>query len=262
MESKYDRIGKGYNLTRSADSFLLDRLHHHLNPKAGQVFLDIGCGSGNYTQRLHEKGLRLVGVDPSEHMLELARTANSDIDWRQGTAESLPLRKNEVDGAVGFLTTHHWENLPQGFAELARVCNPGGRIVLFTSTPAQMEHYWLNHYFPTMMTDSMQQMPKFEDVQTALQTAGFTIEQSEPYFVQNDLQDLFLYAGKERPELYLDPQVRQGISSFSALANQDEVREGLAQLDADLKAGSFQAIAKRYDGTNGDYLFMVAKNEN
>ena len=55
------------------------------------------------------------------------------------------------------------------------------------------------------------------------------------------LTDLFLYAGKNRPELYFDEGFRNGISSFREYAGA-EVPDGLARLRADLDSGRWQAI--------------------
>lgn len=45
----YITIGKTYDRTRKADPFLVERIIHYLQPSVGQQYLDIGCGSGNYT---------------------------------------------------------------------------------------------------------------------------------------------------------------------------------------------------------------------
>ncbi|MDZ7968539.1 MAG: hypothetical protein RM368_26900 [Nostoc sp. DedSLP03] len=57
-----------------------------------------------------------------------------------------------------------------------------------------------------------------------------------------DLSDLFAAAGWRRPELYLKPEVRAGISSF-ALANQDLAEQGVKLLAADLSSGEW---SKKY----------------
>ena len=49
MGTKYDKIGIEYNLTRKADKYLTEQLLFHLNPKEHAQYLDIGCGTGNYT---------------------------------------------------------------------------------------------------------------------------------------------------------------------------------------------------------------------
>lgn len=255
---KYDKIGPGYNRTRKADPGLLERIWHHLAPGGGETFLDIGCGTGNYTRALHLKGLDITGVDPSGEMLNTARAQISDIRWCTGKAENIPLENASVNGALASLTIHHWSSLVQGFRELHRVLKPGGRVVIFTSTPQQMKGYWLNYYFPEMLADSMLQMPSLETVEQNILLAGMEVIATEKYFIQPSLQDLFLYSGKHRPQLYLDPVVRQGISSFSSLANTVEVKQGLQRLEKDIESGEISKVMESYRNDEGDYLFIIA----
>ena len=91
MNAKYDHIGNGYNNTRKADPYILDRLHYHLNPIKEGIYLDIGCGTGNYTAKLHQKDIQFIGIDPSEKMLKNAKKAHPNITWKQGKAENVPL---------------------------------------------------------------------------------------------------------------------------------------------------------------------------
>ncbi len=258
-KEKYDRIGRSYNSTRRADPYLAGRLFHHLAPEQDKEYLDIGCGTGNYTLALHQMGVPFIAADPSEEMLKKARIRNQSIQWLQGKAESLPLDSGSVDGIMASLTLHHWSSLEKGFVELFRVAKPEAKLVIFTSTPEQMEGYWLNHYFPRMLKDSIVQMPSYEVVADNLQKAGFKDLETEKYFVKRDLQDLFLYAGKERPELYLDPQVRQGISSFSDLSRKEEVESGLRQLQEDIQSGKIRDVMEAYENDRGDYLFVVGR---
>lgn len=257
MPVKYDRIGSGYNRTRKADPHLADRMFELLQVGAGSSCLDIGCGTGNYTVALARRGLAFTGVDPSEKMLEKASLANPQVRWLQGTAEAIPLPTRSMDGALASLTLHHWADLEAGCREVRRVLRPDARWVIFTSTPEQMQGYWLRHYFPNMLEDSIAQMPSMPLVEGALHQAGFAIEKTEAYEIRDDLQDLFLYAGKDRPELYLDAEVRQGISSFSNLANAAEVEGGLTELQRDLRSGKIEEVVARYRHDLGDYLFIV-----
>jgi len=259
MEAKYDTIGTSYNSTRKADPFLTEKLIENLNPIKNGIYLDLGCGTANYTQELQKQGLQLIGVDPSKKMLEIAKQRKTKIDWRIGTAEKLDLADNSVDGVTGFLTIHHWTNLQKAFSELQRVLKPNGRIVIFTSTPEQMNGYWLNHYFPQMLKDSIIQMPSLEKVQEAMSHSALEILGIDKYFVQSDLQDKFLYCGKNQANLYFDEQIRNGISSFSSLANRHEVEQGLAKLKSDMDNGKLNAIIGSYDNDLGDYLYLIGK---
>ena len=259
MEVKYDTIGKGYNLTRKADPFLSRELIKHLKPIKEGIYLDIGCGSGNYTSQLAEYGLQVIGVDPSIKMLEQAQLKTDTIDWRIGTAENIGLPDNFVNGAIGFLTIHHWSNLEKGFSELYRVLKSNSKIIIFTSTPEQMKGYWLNHYFPKMLKDSISQMPNLTDVQKAMKHVHLNHLATDKYFIHPDLQDKFLYCGKHDPSIYLDHQVRNGISSFSSLSNRTEVEQGLSKLKADIDSNEIKPVIESYDNDLGDYLFIVAQ---
>jgi hypothetical protein len=144
------------------------------------------------------------------------------------------------------------------FQELARILKSGSILVLFTATAEQMESYWLNHYFPVAMQRSIMQMPTLSHTLTCLQAGGFSIDKCEPYFISPSLQDLFLYSGKNRPEMYLDERMRQGSSTFASLADPDEVTKGCTKLTDDLASGHFNEVYRQYDDRNGDYLFVRA----
>ncbi len=260
MQEKYDRIGIGYNETRKADPYLTERLYSLLEPSSTGTYLDIGCGTGNYTHALWEKGLNLIGIEPSGEMLSKGRLKNPNITWMQGYAEQLPMGSRSIDGILASLTIHHWKDLASAFNEIQRVLIPEGGFVIFTSTPDQMKGYWLNHYFPKMLHDSISQMPSYETVAQHIEESGLSIHSIEKYFIQNTLEDLFLYCGKHRPQLYLDPHVRRGISSFSDLAHQTEINIGLNKLEEDIKTNSISEVIKSYHNEKGDYLFIVGGN--
>ena len=259
MEVKYDKIGVDYNLTRKADKYLTEQLLYHLQPTKNGKYLDIGCGTGNYTNELQKNGFDFIGIDPSELMLEKAKLKNDKIDWKIGSAENTGLSENFVDGIIGSLTIHHWTDLKIGFSELNKVLKPNGRIVIFTSTPKQMKGYWLNHYFPKMLSDSIIQMPTLEKVEKAMTESGIELIESHKYFIKHDLEDQFLYCGKQNPELYFNEQIRHGISSFSSLSNRIEVENGLLELRKDIDSGKIQEIVKSYENDLGDYLYIIGK---
>jgi ubiquinone/menaquinone biosynthesis C-methylase UbiE len=259
MEARYDKIGIDYDLTRKADKNLTERIYDLLKPDADGIYLDIGCGTGNYTIEFQKKGLNFIGIDPSIDMLVNAKKKNDKINWRIGTAEKTDLGCKTVSGIIAILTIHHWLDLNKGFAELNRILKSCGKIVIFTSTPNQMKGYWLNHYFPKMLKYSMTQIPSFEKVKTEMYSTGFEIVSTEKYFVKPDLQDHFLYCGKNRPKLYINEEVRNGISSFASLSNQKEVEKGLLKLGNDIDNGKINDVIKSFQNNEGDYLFVVGQ---
>jgi ubiquinone/menaquinone biosynthesis C-methylase UbiE len=259
----YDAIGEGYDATRTADPFITERLVHHLVLQAEGEYLDVACGSGNYTAALAGHRGHWVGVDHSRHMLELARRKGTGIDWHAGDVEGLPFETGRFDGACVCLAIHHFASLPRAFAEVRRVLADGARLAIFTSTAEQMARYWLCEYWPEAMRRSIEQMPTMAAIEQALVAAELEIVGLEPYFVRPDLIDGFLYQGKHQPARYLDPAVRRGASTFAALAGPEEVRQGCDRLRTDLRSGRIDEVRAAYGRVvtrpAGDYLFVIAR---
>mgnify|MGYP001443612879 CR=1 FL=1 len=255
----YDRIGAGYDTTRKADPEICRRLYNLLQVPDNRKVVDLACGSGNYTIALARMGLNISGVDISETMLKAAKKKSRDIKWHRADIESLPFPSHEYGGALCTLAIHHFRSLHLSFREIYRVLACGSRFVIFTAAPEQMKGYWLNEYFPEMMAKSIERMPDRKAVTEALTDNGFTILGYETFVIQRDLQDFFLYSGKYRPEIYLLPEVRAGISSFASMASPEEVEHGIKRLESDIRDGTFRTKALKYGSDLGDYMFVIAE---
>jgi ubiquinone/menaquinone biosynthesis C-methylase UbiE len=97
--------------------------------------VDVGCGPGRFLREAAERGATAVGVDPSSQMRRLAtwRTPASlrdAIRVADGTAERLPLEDGEATVALAVASFHHWTDPDAGLAELRRVLQPGGRLLI------------------------------------------------------------------------------------------------------------------------------------
>ena len=100
-------------------------------------------------------------------------------------------------------------------------------------------------------------MPSFIEILEAILYSGIKVYHRDNYSVKDELEDKFLYCGKNDPEKYFDPEIRKGISSFSSLSHQDEVEKGLAQLRKDIDEGQFASIRDSYQGEDGDYFYLT-----
>lgn len=107
---------------------LLDRL------PAGAV-LDAACGTGRHAAYLRGRGRRVIGVDASRAMLDRAAAKLPNADLRRGELTALPLADGEVAGAVCALALSHLAELGPAIAELARVLEPGGRLIVSNPHP-------------------------------------------------------------------------------------------------------------------------------
>ncbi len=101
--------------------------------QVGKLAVDIGSGSGFITEGLLARGLRVIAVDPSAAMIEqmwrkFAGVAG--IDYRLGSAESLPLEDESADYAFANMVLHHVEDPAAAITEMVRILKPGGRLVV------------------------------------------------------------------------------------------------------------------------------------
>ncbi|MBA4396117.1 MAG: class I SAM-dependent methyltransferase [Syntrophus sp. (in: bacteria)] len=98
-----------------------------LSPRGGERVLDVGCGTGDHMLLFRRKGCDVTGIDPSPHMLKLAREKlGSKADFHPGYAEDLPFSDNEFD-IVTLITSLEFTNDPgRAISEAIRVCR--GRV--------------------------------------------------------------------------------------------------------------------------------------
>jgi len=258
MAANYERIAGAYDSHRGADPAIVQTLIRLIAASPGRRYLDVGCGTGNYTHALSEAGLDLTAIDPSTGMLELARAKQAQEIWIAATAEALPFPDGTFGGAYTTLAIHHFSDLETAVAEIFRVLRQG-RYVMFTSDPEQMRGYWLNHYFPEVMARSTAKMPAIERVEAALRQAGFRTIGCHRWDQPKEPVDHFLYCGKHKPELYLDPSIRAGNSSFATFADQAAIERGVACLRADIESGHIADVRASYENDLGDYLFLHAE---
>lgn len=97
--------------------------------------LDAACGTGRHAAHLAERGHRVIGVDTSPDMLQLARAKLPDAEFHQADFRDIPLPDNHVDVAVCALALTHVPDLAPVLTELVRVLKPGGHLVLSDSRP-------------------------------------------------------------------------------------------------------------------------------
>ncbi|MFQ4143594.1 class I SAM-dependent methyltransferase [Chlorogloeopsis sp. ULAP02] len=233
--SIYNSIGKQYSKTRIPDVRIVNQLIDLLNLQKGSIIADIGAGTGGYSLALANQGFFVHAVEPSIVMQKQA-VEHLQVKWFTGYAENLPLPDKSVDAVVSILAIHHFTHLEKAFQEMYRVIRDG-TIVLLTFDIRFAQKIWLYDYFPFLWEDALRFLPLNEQINLIQNNTKRRVE-AIPLLLPHNLSDLFAAAAWRKPELYLQPEVRAGISSF-ALANQDLVEQGLQLLSADLRSGEW-----------------------
>lgn len=105
-----------------------------LDIPAGRRWLDVGCGTGALCAAILDDcaPAALVGVEPSEGFLEVARRRlGSRATLLPGNAAALALAPSSVDVAVSGLVLNFIPDLPAALAEMTRVTTPDGTIAAY-----------------------------------------------------------------------------------------------------------------------------------
>ena len=94
--------------------------------------LDVGCGTGRLLRKLGERwpSSQLIGVDPHEGMVSVARRLMPSGVFHVGTAESIPIESASIDLVVSSISLHHWADPLRGLREVGRVLRGGGCLCL------------------------------------------------------------------------------------------------------------------------------------
>lgn len=102
---------------------------------AGDRVIDVGCGTGVLAVAAHRRvgpGGRVVGLDPNEPMLGVARRRPEPVEWHRAPAEELPYEDGAFDRVVSQFALMYFADRARGLAECARVTAPGGRVAIAT----------------------------------------------------------------------------------------------------------------------------------
>jgi SAM-dependent methyltransferase len=105
---------------------------------------DLGCGEGYLTIEAARWARRVVAVDRSEPVLTRARALArrrrvSNVTWKRGELERLPIADGAVDVALLSQALHHAKSPERALAEAVRVTVPGGRVLVLDLRAHQEE---------------------------------------------------------------------------------------------------------------------------
>jgi len=151
VRAQFGRAAAGY--TQSAvhrDPGALEKVVNLVQPKPGDVALDVATGAGHVAMAMAPHVARAIAYDMTEDMLEETRRSAAarglkNLTTQKGAAEELPFLRESFDIITVRHAPHHFANLQSAICEIARVARIGARIVIVDSyapEEASLDQQW------------------------------------------------------------------------------------------------------------------------
>ncbi len=145
IHEKWESVYRASSYQNDFNDRIMERIMGLLAPSPGSLFLDAGCGVGDHSARIARRGLRCVGVDISEAILEDARAkiAREGLEGRVSFQTERLEQLSFPDEYFDFIHCRgvlmHVPDWERALRELCRVLKPGGKLVLIEANRSSIE---------------------------------------------------------------------------------------------------------------------------
>lgn len=185
--------------------------------------LDLGCGTGRFTAALAAAfACPVVGVEPSEAMLDVARTSGiPDVEWKQGSAEDIPVEDQSFGLVFMSQVFHHLREPERALREVRRVLTLGGYLIIRNGTQENNEETeWLQCFPEALEIDRKRIVSRHA-------LAEQVCDQQFDLVVQQTCRQFFAANYQE----YYEKVSGRGLSSLIAMSD-DAFGRGLVRFQA------------------------------
>ena len=181
------------NSTITVDDAHFPPLWAHVS---GKNVLEIGCGTGRHTRRLAEAGNRVIAIEPSEGMMEVARSKVTQENVEFIHADFLRethLPGNEFDVVIVSLVLEHIGDLPLFFQKAAGHMKAGAQLYISEIHPERIAGGSQAH-FNSANTGEVIRLENFPHadsaIRSAAQAAGLVMSETRDIFGTGELSKL------------------------------------------------------------------------
>ncbi|HEX2182507.1 MAG TPA: class I SAM-dependent methyltransferase [Rubrobacteraceae bacterium] len=144
----FERVATDWDTMRLSyyDERVIEKMADLCGANRGMTIADVGTGTGFVAAGLAPRVGRVIGVDNSRPMLDVARQnldslGVGNVELIRGDVTALPLAGGSVDAAVANMVLHHAEDPGSMLREIARVVKAGGAVVI--TDEVEHPHEWM-----------------------------------------------------------------------------------------------------------------------
>lgn len=135
VQAMFDDVARRYDLTNDVLSLGQDRRWRKqvidaVDPRPGEVVLDLAAGTGTSSQPFRDRGATVVPCDFSVGMLRVGKRAKPHLPFVAGDGTKLPFGDGTFDAVTISFGLRNIVDPDAGLRELLRVTRPGGRLVV------------------------------------------------------------------------------------------------------------------------------------
>ena len=153
--TSWGKVANWYdNLIENEDSYqrrlILPNLTRLVELKRGEVLLDLACGQGFFSRELAKSGAKVIGVDISAELINIARLQSPEatadggqakqdksVEYHVASADKLDFLKDKsIDKVVIILALQNIEKVGETLREVSRVLKEKGRLFIILNHPA------------------------------------------------------------------------------------------------------------------------------
>ena len=148
VQAFFERVATDWDTMRLSyyDGRVIEKMAEVSDADEGMTVADVGTGTGFVAAGIAPRVARVLTVDNSPAMLEVARKnlaelGISNVELLEGDVTALPLESGSVDAAFANMVLHHTEDPAAMLREMARVVRPGGTVAI--TDEVEHPHAWM-----------------------------------------------------------------------------------------------------------------------